>query len=226
MLAGGRSRRMGEDKRRLRLFPESPTFLERAVAIGRLVGDEVMVVASGDGGPSSSHVEWFPDVWPGEGPLGALVTAFRVVTSGRVVVLAIDYPMLQVGLLRKVTARGEGNDVVVAATEDDGQIRRHSLVGNYDAATCGPVASSLFAAGERSIDSLLRHLDVATVSFVSRIDSLALANVNTPEQLATLRTAVLERDHAPSRAPSEAVGSSDVNPYTRGSGPARPGGCL
>lgn len=221
MLAGGRSRRMGEDKRWLRLFPESRTFLERAVAVGRLVADDVVVVGSVEQLPPSLAVDAIPDEWPGEGPLGALATASVAVGSGRVVVVAIDYPMLQVDVVRRLVECTERSEAVIALADEDGRQRRHPLVGCYDAAICASIASALFATGERSVRSLLDRLDLATVPFTSVVDTLSLTNVNTPGELAALRSAVVEQDLRATRGPRSAVGDPDAKPYTHGSRPAR-----
>lgn len=214
---------MGEDKRWLRLFPESPTFLDRAVALGRLVADHVLVVGGPDRVPASPGLSSIRDRWPGHGPLGALTTAFGTVSSGRVVVLAIDYPMLQADLVRRLTECAAGRDAVVSSSEEDGRTRRHPLVGCYDAAICGPIASALFAAGERSVRALLDGIEVDTIPFGSVEDALSLRNVNTPGELAALRWAVAERDLQATRTRMHAAGSADANRYTQGSGPARTG---
>ena len=198
VLAGGASRRMGGDKRLLRLYPTSPTFLERTVAIGWLVADRVAVIGGSPLAVLDSRVSMIADVWPAQGPLGALLTALRAFPGDRLVVLAIDYPLLQASSVVRVIQGLDGHDAAIAVgAEADGH-RRHPLVGAYDGGRCSPAAGELFDRGERSMDALLAQLNVRAVSGDDEeevaINRLSLANVNTPSDVDRLRRAGTEMD--------------------------------
>jgi molybdopterin-guanine dinucleotide biosynthesis protein A len=198
VLAGGSSRRMGVDKRLLRLFPTSPTALERTVAIGRFVADRVAVVSDAGLMFEPGGVAVVADLWPSQGPLGALLTAFRAYPDDRVVVLAVDYQMLQVELVARVIAGLEGHDAAVAVEAEIDGGRRHPLVGAYDARRCAEAAEALFGAGERSMGALLSRLTVREVG-VERPDRhgihrLSLTNVNAPADVEWLRRESAEMD--------------------------------
>lgn len=193
VLAGGASHRMGGDKRMLRLFPTSPTFLERTVALGRLVADRAVVVGGPEATSPYGAVTVLVDRWPGEGPLGALVTALDAFPEDRVVVLASDYPMLQVGLVARTVAALDGHEAAIAVGIGGGVSRTHPLVGAYDAGRSARTAREFFEAGERSMRALLARLTVRQVGEDEGVDPevhrLSLTNVNTPGELDALRLA-------------------------------------
>ena len=193
VLAGGTSRRMGGDKRTLRLFPASATFLERTVAVGRASADRTVVLG---GSSVSAGASLLPDRWPGEGPLGALVTAIEAFPEDHLLLLACDYPMLQVDLIARIVEAIDGHDAAVAVEAADG--RRHPLIAAYDAGRCGSVARTLFEEGGRSMGVLL---DRASVRLVGPVDAgdreahaLSLANLNTRDELEALRGRSLALD--------------------------------
>lgn len=89
VLAGGRSRRMGRDKAFLRRG--GSTLLERAAGALRDGGADPVVVIGGDPvAVAACGLAPVPDRWPGEGPLGAIITALHVVPTEVVVVLPCD----------------------------------------------------------------------------------------------------------------------------------------
>ena len=68
LLAGGKSRRMGEDKRFLSIGEE--TLYEHSLAVLRSVFQTVVVVIAQDSPPLSSDVPVWRDLIPGCGSLG------------------------------------------------------------------------------------------------------------------------------------------------------------
>jgi len=75
ILAGGSSSRMGTDKARL-VVDGSPLIDHVATALARY--PQVVVGGSADLIELiSTDARWVPDHWPGEGPLGAIITALK-----------------------------------------------------------------------------------------------------------------------------------------------------
>lgn len=104
------------------------------------------------GGPAGD----VPDDHPGEGPLGAIITALRRAPAGDVVmVLACDLPSIDGSTVTAVLA-GLGPDDDVAAPPGE------PLCAAYRRA-CLPALERLFAAGERSPRRALSSLRVACV---------------------------------------------------------------
>ncbi|HMI51297.1 MAG TPA: molybdenum cofactor guanylyltransferase [Candidatus Saccharimonadales bacterium] len=73
VLAGGQSRRFGADKARAVLAGEP--MLQRMVALLSGVTDSVSVIAAVEGAYSDLRISFVRDRWPGEGPLGGVLTA-------------------------------------------------------------------------------------------------------------------------------------------------------
>lgn len=105
VLAGGRSRRMGEDKGRL-LWHGEPLVvhqwrrLENLLPAGAVVGGDYPDL----GVPS------LPDRYPGQGPLGAILTALG--DSPAALVLAVDMPLVSAETLAGLL-RGGAADAVI-----------------------------------------------------------------------------------------------------------------
>jgi FdhD protein len=163
VLAGGASRRMGTDKRTMEVGGRA--LLARAVDAVAVVADEVSVVAGpADAGALAAAV---PDVrvhvdeFPGEGPLGGLVTALSRSAADVVLVVAGDHPALSpdvlASLVAALTAAPDRKAAVLGT--DHGP---NPLVGAYrrDAAA---TLRALFRGGERRALAVVDHLPVVVV---------------------------------------------------------------
>ena len=76
VLAGGASRRMGADKAFIEI--EGLTMVERAAVALRDAGIPVVLVVGGDRARLEPlGLPFWPDLYPGQGPLGAIVTALH-----------------------------------------------------------------------------------------------------------------------------------------------------
>ncbi len=99
MLVGGQSSRMGRDKA---LLPWSGATLAQAVAEAvRAAAGNVALVGS----PSRhEHLGYgiVPDLYPGEGPLGGILTALRHSTADWNLIVACDMPGLRADFLRQL----------------------------------------------------------------------------------------------------------------------------
>lgn len=115
VLAGGQSSRMGRDKALIEV--DGMTLLERSIDLLRPHCREVLVMAD----PSRYeplHAQVIPDDAPGNGPLGAIVTALRKARYGRLVVVACDLPHLSDRLIiRLKDLLDHGDDAVVPRHE-------------------------------------------------------------------------------------------------------------
>lgn len=182
VLCGGASRRMGRDKALVEVD---------GVALARRVADALWSAGAGRvvavGGDADAlagrglHVA--PDRWPGEGPLGGLVTALDDPDGSAevAVVLACDLTDPDPATIwRTVEARARiGCDAVVPVVDG----RHQWLHVAWDRRVAG-ILADVFAAGERSLAGGALSLRIATLEGVA---AAAMHDADRPEDLPTGR---------------------------------------
>jgi molybdenum cofactor guanylyltransferase len=173
ILAGGESRRFGQDKVALFL----PRLLEVTVPLNLPV---LIVGRTAEGVPS------VPDDFPGQGPLGGIVTALRAI-EGPILALACDLVFLETGALLWLQEQWEhsSKDLPLVPTHrsEASEMQYEPLFAVYPQ-TCLPSAERLLSTGRRSLQGFLREgCYEAPVP-----DALLpqLRNINTPEDLIPL----------------------------------------
>lgn len=186
VVAGGQSRRFGEDKRRVRL-PSGRTLL--AEVVDRLAGlvDEVVVVVAKD-------PEAFPDLpatvvqdrWPGSGPLNAIATGLATIQTDRAIVVAADLPLLSRPLLRAMRDQPVDYDLLVPRRADGRLEMLHAIYR----LTCRSAMHRRLAAGQLRLTDLVadvrvRFLDEPELRQYDP-DLRSFTNVNTPADLQRL----------------------------------------
>jgi molybdopterin-guanine dinucleotide biosynthesis protein A len=171
VLAGGASRRMGRDKA---LIEIDGLAMAQRVA-GALCGagcDPVSVVGGDPAALEALGLVVRADRWPGEGPLGAVITAIS--SADPTMVVACDLPWLDAATVTSVAgAAGPSIDVAVARTD-----RLQPLCACWMPSAL-PALERRFLAGERAVHRVLADLSVRVVD----VDPAVLRNVNTPRDL-------------------------------------------
>jgi molybdopterin-guanine dinucleotide biosynthesis protein A len=118
---------------------------------------------------------WWPDLHPGEGPLGGLLTAFAGLgATDVVVVLATDLPNVTPPTIAALVDALHRHDVAVASTG-----RLEPLCAAWRVRTSEPVLADAFSGGERAVHRALGRLDVVEVPVQREV----LRNVNAPEDV-------------------------------------------
>jgi molybdopterin-guanine dinucleotide biosynthesis protein A len=138
VLAGGRSRRMGQDKATLPFGDE--TLLERTVRIVREVVPEVLVISREDQ-PRVGDFRVVHDSAEGLGPLAGLVKGLEVMSSERAFLTSCDVPFLKPEYLRLMIELSQGHPITVPLV--DGYHMTTSAVYTREVL---PVAQELLAA--------------------------------------------------------------------------------
>ena len=109
VLAGGRSRRMGRDKASLTL-PDGRTLLDRQLALLDALGPTELFVSARSGQtlprPGSAAQRVNDD--GAAGPLGGIVATLRVTTAPRLLVVAVDLPLLTRDVLERLLSQPGG----------------------------------------------------------------------------------------------------------------------
>ena len=194
VLAGGLSRRMGQDKRRLRLHGDNgPTLLEHTVATVAAVCAEVVVVLNDPEGWADLPARLVPDAYPDGGALGGIYSGLAAATHNYALTVACDMPFLNVSLLRAMLARPRNYDVLVPRSPRPGSARNNldvePLHAIYGKACLEPMRETL-ESGRRQIAAFFPQVRVAYVepeeSLRYDAQGRSFMNVNTPEELAKL----------------------------------------
>ncbi len=172
VLAGGASRRMGQDKALLE-FHGIPLLAAIAGTIESTVGSAIII-----GDPSRySHLGWkvIPDRRQNCGPLAGIETALMESDAQRNLFVACDMPDVSAELL-KTLVNTPLADCVLPQTPDG---RIHPLCAVWDRKLLSAVQSSLDTGRLRVLDAL-QGADVKVIH-IER-----LSNANTPEEWRTL----------------------------------------
>ncbi len=187
LLAGGKSRRMGEDKRYLVMGGE--TLLERGLGVLRSVFQEVLVVIAQDSPPIDVDARVVRDLVPECGSLGGLYTGLMQATTPYIFVVACDMPFLDQAVIAQFTSRRATADIVMAKLA----ARLHPMHALYGK-RCLPVLEQMIQARQLKIQEVISHASLrvqyVTETDLSSIDpsGRSFQNVNTPADLEAARS--------------------------------------
>jgi molybdopterin-guanine dinucleotide biosynthesis protein A len=124
--------------------------------------------------PAEIGYQRVDDRWPGEGPLGGVITALLDIGDD-VVVAACDLPDLDAATVRAIRdAPGADRAEAVVATTD----RLEPALARWNHRALEQL-TAIFTSGERALHVALEHLDVVEVS----VAAAAMRNINTPGDL-------------------------------------------
>ena len=183
MVAGGAASRYGGGPKGL-LEVGGRRILDRVVETLELAtGERPTIVAN-----APDAVSWrpdlrvVPDVLPGQGSLGGILTAVELLAP--VVCLAWDMPFVPAGLLAALAARLDGADA--ALPESDSRRGVEPLCAAYGSA-CGPAIRAALERGEARAIGFHRDVRVARLPREDVLQygdpDVLFFNVNTPDDL-------------------------------------------
>ncbi len=187
ILAGGKSRRMGRDKRFLKL--NGTTLLSWVRTRLQPLVDEVIVVTKDSRDLPRCSARVVTDLYPGMGVLAGVHAGLSAAHGQWAIVVAGDMPLLNPDLLQAMihVAHTVPADIVVPQRGDELE-PLHAL---YRPAVCAPAAEAALKRGQRRIISFYPDVRVHAVdeSFLIRWDPTgqSFANANTPEEWETIR---------------------------------------
>ncbi len=201
ILAGGRSRRLGQDKALIRLDPAGPTLIERVVSVLRPLCAEVLIVGGDPARYAFLGLPHVPDVYPEAGSLGGIYAGLGAAHCEHALAVGCDMPFLNPALLRYMAdlprdydvlvprwAREAGGDGILYTPRNELAVQTlHAIYGR----ACRPPMRALLEAGERRIIAFFPQVRVRYVEpdEVARLDPAGWSffNVNTPAQLRQAR---------------------------------------
>ncbi len=180
IIAGGNSRRMGTDKARLVVAGE-PLLARvddalRPVGSVMIVGGDPSLLALLDADRTTAvHVS---DLFPGEGPLGALLTALSATTAPTLALVACDLPDVDAATVLQLVEEHVTTSAEVTVPLVGGHQQLHTSIWS---STALQHLQARFDAGERSLRRAIDGLRTTHVVFAT---GPALDDLDTPEDLA------------------------------------------
>jgi len=181
IMAGGKSRRMGQDKAWIELDGEP--LITRVANVLAEVADEVLIVAN-DPRYESLGLPVVRDRYPEGGALGGIATGVGAATHGTVLVAACDMPFLSASVWRLLLGHDGEADVVIPRIGGEFETL-HAL---YTKA-CLPHMARALAENRLRVISFFAAVTVKPIDEpeLRAIDPAlrAFTNVNTPEELAS-----------------------------------------
>jgi molybdopterin-guanine dinucleotide biosynthesis protein A len=190
--AGGESRRMGRDKA---LVPFQGIPLIARVA-GRLavIADELLVTSNRPEELSFLGLPCFPDLLPGKGALGGLLTALSSASETCVAVVACDMPFANPAILEMACDLAVDRDFSAVIPRFAGGLEPLHAV--YRPEICLPFIRAALEANRLRVDSWFTQAGVHILEqeTYAALDprGLAFINANTPEELE--RAEALDRE--------------------------------
>jgi molybdenum cofactor guanylyltransferase len=177
LLAGGKSRRMGQDKAAI-LFRNAPLWQIQLDLLRKLQLQEIFVSAQFDPPWRPADVEFVPDDQPSRGPLSGIAAALSRVNGGHLLALAIDVPFMTESYLRSLCERVQRGLGVVPVIEN----RAEPLAAIYPRDAYDAVVGAL-AGSDFSLQTFVGKL-VATGKLqaiqVSEEEKALFRNLNEP----------------------------------------------
>jgi len=187
LLAGGKSRRMGEDKRFILLGQQ--TLFDRSCAVLRELFEKVCIVIAQDSPPLQADVPVIRDLIPDCGSLGGLYTGLRLAKTQHIFLAACDMPFLNQDVIRHIVQLKDSADIVISRWETRLQ-PTHAVYSR----NCLPVIEEMMTLHNRKIHSMVGHpsLRVCVVpeTEIRHIDhdGRSMFNINTPSDLEQARS--------------------------------------
>lgn len=180
LLAGGESRRMGEDKATI-LFRNVPLWKIQLDLLRKLQPQELLVSAQIDPHWRPADVQFVADEEPSRGPLSGIAAALSQIKTQHLLAVAIDLPFMTENYLRDLCERTRPNCGVVPVIED----RFEPLTAIYPQEACLDFLAAL-SGHDFSLQSVVRKLIVdrkLQPVRVSEEERALFRNLNKPADL-------------------------------------------
>jgi molybdopterin-guanine dinucleotide biosynthesis protein A len=181
IMAGGKSKRMGQDKAWIELDGEP--LIKRVATVLAQVADEVIVVAN-EPRYASLGLRVVKDRYPEGGALGGIATGIGAAAHDTVLVAACDMPFLSADVWRVLLGHAGEADVVIPRIGGEYE----TLYAIYTKA-CVPHMARALAENRLRVIAFFEQVRVKAIeeAELRAVDPTlrAFTNVNTPEELAS-----------------------------------------
>ena len=155
LLAGGKSRRMGQDKSTI-LFRNAPLWRNQLDLLRKLRLQELFISAQFDPPWRPADIEFVADDQPSRGPLSGIAAALSRISGVHLLALAIDMPFMTESYLRSLCEKVERGVGVVPIIEN----RAEPLAAIYPRDAHDDVVDAL-SGSDFSLQSLVGKLIAA-----------------------------------------------------------------
>ena len=173
ILVGGDSSRMGTDKALYEV--EGSAMAMRVAAAATAAGaKEVLLIGGTQARAKKLSGTWKKDLYPGEGPLGGVITALKASSHDSVVVLSCDMPFLTDAVISSLVRGLSDAQATVGRTD-----RLNWLCAAWSKQECLKTLESVWKRKERAVHRAAVLLDVAEVP----VPAVAVRNINSPADL-------------------------------------------
>ena len=185
ILAGGQSRRMGENKALMKLGEDS--LIGHVIRCMQNVTDELLLITNSPTAYAHLGVRMHGDILPDTGALGGIYTGLTYASHEAVLCVACDSPFLNSNLLAYlVSVLGEYDAVMpeTYAHRKDTQITLQTLCAAYSK-RCLPIIELMLRESELRVHALQERAHIKRVSpdiwQAFDPDGMSFFNINTPE---------------------------------------------
>jgi molybdopterin-guanine dinucleotide biosynthesis protein A len=173
ILIGGDSSRMGADK---------ATFEVDGIAMANRVSQaateagaqEILLVGGTQAKAKKLTGTWKKDLYPGEGPLGGVITAVKSASNDSVVVLSCDMPFITGSVISSLVRGLQDAQATVGRTD-----RLNWLCAAWSKSECLSTLQSVWKRDEKAVHRAAVLLDVAEIP----VPAMAVRNINEPADL-------------------------------------------
>lgn len=173
ILVGGDSSRMGSDKALYEV--DGSTMAQRVADAATAAGASELLVIGGTAARAKKLTgTWKKDLYPGDGPLGGVITALKASSHDSVVVLSCDMPFITDAVITSLIRGLADAQATVGRTD-----RLNWLCAAWSKQECLKTLESVWKRNERAVHRAAVLLDVAEVP----VPAVAVRNINTPADL-------------------------------------------
>lgn len=176
ILAGGQSRRMGQDKAQLRL--DGLSMVERLYHKVSGIFSEIIIVDNAPGKFALPGVREINDDYPGAGPLGGIHAGLKAAKNQIAFVISCDLPFIKPEDFEPVLKKAPAHDIVVPVINQ----RKQVLFSSYQK-TCLPYLEELLCQKKYQVLLLLDQLNTCYLEekdFTPGAGERISFNLNTP----------------------------------------------
>jgi len=173
ILVGGDSSRMGSDKATYEV-DGSPMAVRVAQAAESAGASEILLIGGTQAKAKKLVGTWKKDAFPGEGPLGGVITALKAAANDSVVVLSCDMPFITDAVISSLVRGLSDAQASVGRTD-----RLNWLCAAWSKEECLTTLQSVWKRNERAVHRAAVLLDVAEVP----VPAVAVRNINSPADL-------------------------------------------